>query len=111
MKYGDWVRVREISEIDVHPAGEDGDETRRRDTAPVKELCCLSLRCFHSSRFPDTGPGGGPDDLDDGLVVDCPGPGDERSVIVGGVEPDAAVLRAHQHEWLLVRTEGQTSTA
>ena len=59
MKYGDWVRVREISEIDVHPAGEDGDETRRRDTAPVKGLCCLSLRCFHSSRFPDTGPGGG----------------------------------------------------
>ena len=55
---GDRVRVREISEIDVHPAGEERMEMKQGDTT-VKGLCCLSLRCFQSSRFPDTRQGGG----------------------------------------------------
>ena len=36
----------------------------------------------------DTRPGGGPDHLQDGLVVHSPGPCDQRSVIVSAVQPE-----------------------
>ena len=58
----------------------------------------------------DAGSGGRPDHLDDGLVVHCPGPGYQWSVIVGGVWPDTAVLRPHQHEGFFIGTECQTGT-